>query len=191
MLGKLNFHLDLPTPLRKPQVQRALLLWHCAILEERGCSQSVTIPLTLTMQSFLVSVVQEAASASSPCFRISQWCISCEQLLVGLLVRGTEVRNILCHHLDDLTLNLGFLLQFDVSPLHISVSIVSQSTLAYYLYLRTMPSLPFSEISEGQGNMMCSLALLPLNSKHCLLAYIISIINIPSETRELHNMEQL
>lgn len=54
------------------------------------------------MSSFLVSVVQRAASAS-PLY-LGIFIVVSHIGMVGLLVRETEVGNNLYHHLDDITI---------------------------------------------------------------------------------------
>lgn len=60
-------------------------------------------------------MVQGNSSASPLSSRVSQWCLVYEWLLASFLVSEIEVRGILRHHLDDVTPDLDFLLQFDVS----------------------------------------------------------------------------
>lgn len=67
-----------------------------------GGSQSAVPPLTLLMLSFLVSIDQRGASTSPLClgvFRVVSYL-----RMVGLLVRGAEVENKLCHRLNDITI---------------------------------------------------------------------------------------
>lgn len=65
-------------------------------------NQSIAIPVTHITWSFLVSVGRERGSALPPqVLEFSQWCLIYGFFLVGLFVRGTDVRNDLSHHLDD------------------------------------------------------------------------------------------
>ena len=58
------------------------------------------------MRSFSVLVIQEDTSALRPVSGIFTMVSFSGQLIVGLLVMGTKVGNNICHHLDDLTLQL-------------------------------------------------------------------------------------
>lgn len=59
--------------------------------------------LNILLQSVLVSVVQGVLLPRLCVLGFSQWRLVFESLLVVRLVRGSEVRNNLCHHLGDIT----------------------------------------------------------------------------------------
>lgn len=68
-----------------------------------ACGQRVAIPLTLLMQSVLVSLMQGVLWPHSRVPGFFQWCLVHAWLLVVLLMRGSEVRNGLCHHVGDVS----------------------------------------------------------------------------------------
>lgn len=83
-------------PLGKAQARGALLVWHHVTLGDRGCGQSVAVPLSPLTHSFSVSVIQGRVQPRPSVLGLSPWYLVCEWLLVGLLMRGTKVRNDLC-----------------------------------------------------------------------------------------------
>ena len=46
----------------------------------------------------------------------SQWCLVYGEFLVCLLMRETEVRNDLCHHLSDVTLSIFSAVRIALGP---------------------------------------------------------------------------
>ena len=105
-LGEVDAHFGIFFPhWRSCRPSRALSVWPCACLGEGWCCQSIVLQITLLTWSFLVSVVQGVVSPHPCVLAFSQSCLVYGHLLVGLLVRGTEVRNDLCCHLDDITCN--------------------------------------------------------------------------------------
>lgn len=61
------------------------------------------------MQSVLVAVGQGVLQPHPSALGVSQWCVVLEQSLVVLLVPGSEVRNDLCRHVGDVTLQSCYL----------------------------------------------------------------------------------
>ena len=60
------------------------------------------------MKSVLVFEVQGVLQSHSLILGFSQWCLVLEEMLVVLLVRGSEVRNDLYNHLGAVTLISSF-----------------------------------------------------------------------------------
>lgn len=88
-------------PVEKPENQRHLsikLYWPRGRQRGEGAAAS----LTLLMQSSLVSVVHGVLQPHPHILGFSLWCLVLEQMLLVLL--RSEIRNLLCCHLADISL---------------------------------------------------------------------------------------